>query len=43
MVEGAVLAVNVKDIDFLAMNRASNSTSAGVGREWDVLGLEATG
>lgn len=43
VVEGAVLAVNVKDVDFLRMDRASNSTSPDVKREWEVLGLEAKG
>ncbi len=43
VVEGAVLAVNVKDVDFLRMNRASDATSPGIEREWDVLGLEAAG
>lgn len=41
--EGAVLAVNVKDVDFLRMDKASYSASPEVEREWDVLGLEAKG
>lgn len=43
VVEGAVLAVNVKDVDFLRMNRPSDATSTQVEREWDVLGIEAAG
>lgn len=43
VIEGAVLAVNVKDTDFLSMNRPSNSRSPGVAREWKVLEMEAKG
>ena len=43
VVEGAVLAVNVKDVDLLRMNQPSNSQSPDVQREWGVLGLEAKG
>ncbi len=35
--EGAVLAINVKDVDFLKMNRATVTRNPAVIREWDVL------
>lgn len=38
---GCVLAVNVKDIDFLKMYEASNDTNADVTKEWNALGKEA--
>jgi len=41
--EGAVLAINVKDIDFLTMDKASNSLTDQILKEWDVLGEEARG
>lgn len=38
---GCVLAVNVKDVDFLKMYEASNDTNSSVLNEWDTLGKEA--
>lgn len=40
---GAVLAVNVKDVDFLQMDKASNNLTDDVIGEWDDLGLRANG
>lgn len=36
--EGAVLAINVKDVDFLKMNRKTDSKNSQVKKEWEVLG-----
>jgi len=36
--EGAVLAINVKDIDFLKMDRPSKTTNPQVLKEWETLG-----
>lgn len=41
--EGAVLAINVKDVDFLKMNRASQTSNAKVLKEWEVLEQKAHG
>lgn len=41
--DGAVLAVNVKDIDFLQMERPSRTTSKDVELEWAALGLTPHG
>jgi len=41
--EGAVLAINVKDIDFLKMNLPSKTTNADVIAEWDTIGEQARG
>jgi len=41
--EGAVLAINVKDVDFLKMNRASKVKNEQVSKEWDTLGKQARG
>jgi uncharacterized protein len=35
---GAVLAVNVKDVDFLRMNRPSTTSNPAVSEEWNSLG-----
>ncbi len=35
--KGAVLTINVKDIDFLRMDQASQSTSENIQKEWQVL------
>jgi len=40
---GAVVAINVKDIDFLQMERASNITNDQINLEWDTLDEEAHG
>ena len=40
---GAVLAINVKDIDFLQMDQPSNSMSDSIQSEWDDLGIAAEG
>ena len=40
---GAVLAINVKDIDFLTMDQPSLNTILEVNNEWDSLGLQAKG
>lgn len=36
--KGAVLAINVKDVDFLRMNQATKTQSKSVKKEWDALG-----
>jgi len=41
--EGAVLAINVKDVDFLRMNFSSETSNAQVIKEWGILGEEAHG
>ncbi|MBU4311189.1 MAG: ATP-binding protein [Candidatus Omnitrophica bacterium] len=41
--EGAVLAINVKDIDFLMMNFPSTGRHEQVRKEWGVLGKKAHG
>ena len=41
--EGAVLAVNVKDVDFLKMDMASNVVDDQIRKEWDILGKEEHG
>jgi uncharacterized protein len=41
--EGAVLAINVKDIDFLRMNFATATRNDQVHREWGILGNKAHG
>jgi len=38
---GCVLAINVKDTDFLEMNRGSNSIGDEIKKEWGVLGIDA--
>ncbi len=43
VIEGAVLAVNVKDVDFLRMDSPSTSTNPQVHREWNDLNLTAKG
>ena len=40
---GAVLAINVKDIDFLTMDKASNPTDSQIIHEWSVLGENGRG
>jgi DNA helicase HerA-like ATPase len=40
---GAVLAVNVKEKDFLEMHKASTVTNQSIEREWDILGKKAKG
>lgn len=40
---GAVLAINVKDVDFLQMNRASNIKNKKAKEEWALLGYDARG
>jgi len=40
---GSVLAINVKDVDFLRMDKPSNDTTPEVIREWDSIGEEAHG
>lgn len=40
---GAVLAINVKDVDFLQMNRASQTQNKSVYNEWDLLGISPKG
>jgi len=35
--EGAVLAINVKDVDFLRMNRRSNTINPKTLKEWQIL------
>ena len=37
-VGGAVLAINVKEQDFLYMNQPSNLQNSSINREWDVIG-----
>jgi len=41
--EGAVLAINVKDIDFLQMNRPSTTNNDYIKAEWDILGKSPKG
>jgi len=41
--EGAVLAVNVKDIDFLMMDRPSGTSNPALLNEWKTLGKEPHG
>lgn len=41
--EGAVLAINVKDVDFLMMDRPSNIINPEIEREWTALGGSARG
>lgn len=41
--EGAVLAVNVKDVDFLRMNKPSITKNSSVIDEWKRLGIEPCG
>jgi hypothetical protein len=41
--DGAVLAVNVKDVDFLRMDRPSRPNVEGVSEEWAALGETARG
>ncbi len=36
--QGAVLAINVKDIDFLTMDKPSNVMTDSISSEWDTLG-----
>jgi len=40
---GAVLAVNVKDIDLLTMDKATISTNTQVNKEWESLGEKPHG
>lgn len=40
---GAVLAINVKDIDFLTMDKPSNVISDSIRSEWDTLGVDPKG
>lgn len=40
---GCVLAINVKDVDFLKMDKPSETTSSAVLKEWDALGIGASG
>lgn len=40
---GAVLAINVKDVDFLQMDQPSNSLNETIISEWNDLGLAAKG
>lgn len=41
--EGAVLAINVKDIDLLRMNRESKPKNKQITKEWEVLGEKPHG
>ncbi|MCK4665206.1 ATP-binding protein [Candidatus Dependentiae bacterium] len=41
--EGAVLAINVKDIDFLRMEKPSETNNPNTLKEWEVLGKEPKG
>lgn len=41
--DGAVLAINVKDVDLLKMDKATLTKSDSVKREWEVLGKEPHG
>ncbi|MCJ8208070.1 hypothetical protein MUY27_00025 [Mucilaginibacter sp. RS28] len=41
--EGAVLAINVKDVDFLMMDKPSNIINPQIEKEWEVLGGTAHG
>jgi DNA helicase HerA-like ATPase len=43
VMDGAVLAINVKDVDFLKMDRPSKTTNLGVVEEWKTLGEEPRG
>jgi uncharacterized protein len=43
IMEGAVLAINVKDVDFLRMDRASKTINSEVLEEWKTLGEEPHG
>lgn len=38
---GAVLAINVKDVDFLKMDKPSNSLNDDIEKEWGVIGEKA--
>lgn len=38
VMEGAVLAINVKDVDFLMMDKPSNVTNDKIESEWETLG-----
>ncbi len=40
---GSVLAVNVKDVDFLQMDKASNNVNNDIISEWEDLGIDAKG
>lgn len=40
---GCVLAINVKDVDFLSMDQATNNSNLQVKNEWDSIGAEAKG
>ena len=37
VLEGAVLAINVKDVDFLRMNRESTTSDESVLKEWEIM------
>lgn len=41
--DGAVLAINVKDVDFLKMNKSSETINESVIEEWNDLGLKPHG
>jgi len=41
--QGAVLAINVKDVDFLKMNKPSTTNNSHVLREWETLNQKANG
>lgn len=41
--KGAVLAINVKDVDFLKMDRSSEPTNSKILEEWKTLGEDAHG
>lgn len=41
--DGAVLAINVKDIDFLTMDKPSNVINDSIRSEWDTLGIDSKG
>ena len=41
--EGAVLAINVKDVDFLKMDKASETTNSNVIKEWGSIDQKAHG
>ncbi len=41
--EGAVLAINVKDVDFLKMNKSSQTNNPKVLKEWEILDKEPNG
>lgn len=40
---GAVLAINVKDIDFLQMDQPSDDLTSSIISEWNDLGIESEG